>query len=312
MKGEQSKKKKILVLGIVIAIVIFLIGYLELTGPVRSKNCLAIIELSGEISYEKSSPFISGNVITPDEVRKILETVKEDESVKGILLVINSPGGSAAASEEIYYQIKSLSEKKTVATYITEYGASGGYMIALPSKEIIASPLSLTGSVGAVSILINYENLLEKIGVKVYTFKSGSFKDVGSPYRTLTESEQELFTEMVNETANNFIKKVVENRGNKVNISEIETARPYLGEQALKVGLIDKIGSFEYAVFRAKQLSGLPEDTPTKVISPPKPSILDALLNQKIFNRSFTEIPTELSYEILLMWPLPAQINFNE
>lgn len=312
MKGEQSKKKKILVLGVVIAIVIFLVGYLELTGPVRSKNCLAIIELSGEISYEKSSLFVSGNVITPDEVRKTLEIVKEDESVKGVLLVINSPGGSAAASEEIYHQIKSLSEKKTVIAYITEYGASGGYMIALPSKEIIASPLSLTGSVGAVSILINYENLLEKIGVKAYTFKSGSFKDVGSPYRNFTKNEQELFTEMVNETAKNFIKKVVENRGNKVNISEIATAKPYLGEQALKVGLIDEIGSFEHAVFRAKQLSGLPEDAPTKVISPSKPSILDLLLNQEIFNRSFTETPMELSYEILLMWPLPAQINFNK
>lgn len=316
MKETQSeRKKKILALTIILAVLTLVIAYLELSRPniesVKGKNYLAIVELSGTISYEEGPSFISGKTITPGNVRNLLKTVEEDRNVKGVLLVINSPGGSAVASEEIYYQIKEISEKITVVAYITEYGASGGYMIALPSKEIIASPLSLTGSVGAVSVLVNYGDLLNKLGVKVYTFKSGKFKDIGSPYRNITESEQELFREMVNETARGFIEKVIENRGSKVNLSEVITAKPYLGKQALNVGLVDEIGSFDYAVSRAKQLAGLPQDAPIKVISPPKPSVLDLLLGLNTLSNGTKENPMEISYEILLMWPLP-QINSNE
>ncbi|MGC8934010.1 MAG: signal peptide peptidase SppA [Thermoproteota archaeon] len=313
MKENQSgKKKKILALIVILVVLTLVVGYLEFTGPSKGpgKNYLAIVELSGTIAYEESS-FISGRTITPSSVRSLLKTVEEDSNAKGVLFVINSPGGSAAASEEIYYQVKELAEKKAVVAYITEYGASGGYMIALPSKEIIASPLSLTGSVGAVSVLINYGNLLNKLGVEVYTFKSGNFKDIGSPYRNITENEQEIFREMVNETAKDFIEKVVENRGSKVNLSEVVTAKPYLGKQALKVGLVDEVGSFEYAVSRAKQLAGLPQDAPTKVISLPKPSILDLLLGSSTFIGSAKEKPMGINYEILLMWPLP-QINLDK
>lgn len=315
MKENQGiKKKKILALTAILIALALVVAYLEFVGPSKSlskgKNYLAIVELSGTISYEEGSSFISGKTITPSNVRNILKTIEEDPNVKGVLLVINSPGGSAVASEEVYYQIKELAEKKAVVAYITEYGTSGGYMIALPSKEIIASPLSLTGSVGAVSVLINYGNLLNKLGVEVYTFKSGSFKDIGSPYRNITENEQEIFKEMVNETAKDFIEKVLENRGNKVNLSEVVTAKPYLGKQALKIGLIDEVGSFDYAISRAKQLASLPQDAPTKIIQPPKPSVLDLLLGKNTFSK-VEEKPMEISYEILLMWPLP-QINSNK
>jgi len=292
----------------VLLVLSLILVYFEISEPIKSKNYLAIVEISGTISYENGLSFISGKTITPEDVRKLLKTVRDDQNAKGVLLVINSPGGSAAASEEIYYQIKELSEKKVVVAYITEYGTSGGYMIALPSKEIIASPLSLTGSIGAVSVLINYGDFLKKLGIKVYTFKSGDFKDIGNPYRNLTESEQEILKEMINETAKEFLRKVIENRGSKINLSEITAAKPYLGEQALKVGLIDEVGDFDYAVLRAKQLAGLPQDAPTKFVSLPKPSILDLLLGSNVFLKENNEEPIKVSYEILLMWPLP-QVN---
>jgi protease-4 len=279
--------------------------YYFLQAPVTAVRLeyVGLIELSGTIAYSESPlTLISGNVLTPSEVEQLVRQVSSDPTIKTVVLVINSPGGSAAASEEIYSMLKKLSEEKVVVSYITEYGASGGYYIALPSREIIASPHALTGSVGAVSIILNFKELMDKLGVKAETFKSGRLKDVGSAWREITDEERSLLMSMIDSIAEVFKERVREHRGTKIkDYDEVFTARPYTGVQALQAGIIDGIGSIDDAVKRACQLAGIPEDSPRRWIRPRAPSILELLLGG-----GTSEQAMKLNYEILLMWPLPS------
>jgi protease-4 len=118
--------------------------------------------------------------------------------------MINSPRGSAVASEEIYQMIKRLADDRVVIAYLSEYGASGGYYIALPADEIIASPHALTGFIGAVSLVINRAERMDKLGIKAETFKSGELKDIGSAWRPMTDEERRIMQDMVDRTAGIF------------------------------------------------------------------------------------------------------------
>ena len=267
---------------------------------------VALIDLSGTISYSESPlSLLSGETLTPSQVRDLVGKVEADPFAKAVVLVINSPGGSEAASEEIYQAVKSLSQKKVVVAYITEYGASGGYYIALPAAEIVASPHALTGSVGAVSIILNYAELMKKLGIKAETFKSGRLKDIGSPWRDMTDEERKIMQSIVNSIAGKFEERVQENRGDRIkDWNEVETARPYLGVQALEAGLVDEVGSLDDAVNLAKKLASLPAYAPTKWIKPKKPSLLELLLGEGTETEGM-----KLSYEVLMMWPLPSAID---
>ncbi len=273
-------------------------------GPAQPEY-VALIQLSGTISYTESPlTLLSGGTLTPSQVEDLINRVESDPFAKAVVLVINSPGGSAAASEEIYQLVKKLAESRVVIAYITEYGASGGYYIALPSDEIMASPHALTGSVGAVSLVINYAELMNKLGIHAEAFKSRKLKDVGSAWRPMTQEEKKLMQSMVNSIAKIFEERVRESRGDKIKSwDEVLTARPYLGVQAVNVGLIDEIGSLEDAVKDARTLAGLPETAPTRWIKPKAPSLLELLLG------GGESEGMKLSYEVLMMWPLPSGVN---
>ena len=295
-----------LIIGVIIGSLIsstaLLMAFKPPTGGV---GYVALIPLSGTISYSESPLAIfSGKTLTPDRVRDLFERVESDPQAEAVVLVIDSPGGSAAASEEIYQMVKRLAEEKVVVAYIAEYGASGGYYIALPADRIVASPHALTGSVGAVSVVINFAELMDKLGIKAEIFKSGRLKDVGSAWRPMTPEERKLMQEMVNSIAKIFEKRVREARGDKIkNWDEVLTARPFLGAEAVEIGLVDEVGSLEDAVKEARELAGLPEYAPTRWIKPRKPSLLELL-----FGGGESE-SMKLSYEVLMMWPLPTIIS---
>ncbi len=267
---------------------------------------VALLELSGVITYSDTASLLGGGEITPSSVREMVDEVKGDPSYAAVVLVINSPGGSAAASEEIYGILRGLSQDLPVVAYISEYGASGGYYVALAADEIVASPAALTGSVGAASILLNYAGLAEKLGVKGETFKSGEFKDVGNPWREMTEEERELMQSLIDSSAEIFRQRVWEVRGSKIRDWEgVITARPYTGTQALEVGLVDRVGALDDAIDLARQMAGLPEDAPAEWIRPPTPGLLDLLLG----GAGSRTGGARLSYELLWMWPLPSGLE---
>ena len=274
-------------------------------SPAGGAGYVALVPLSGTISYSESPLAIfSGEALTPDKARELFEKVESDPHAKAVVLVINSPGGSAAASEEIYQMVKKLAGERVVVAYIAEYGASGGYYIALPADRIIASPHALTGSVGAASLVINFAELMDKLGIKAETFKSGRLKDVGSAWRPMTPEERKLMQDMVDSIAEIFERRVRESRGDKIRDWEgVLTARPFLGAEAVEIGLVDETGSLEDAVKEARELAGLPEYAPTRWIKPRKPSLLDLLFG------GGESGSMKLSYEVLMMWPLPTIIS---
>ncbi|OYT67976.1 MAG: signal peptide peptidase SppA [Candidatus Wolframiiraptor sp. EX4484-121] len=268
---------------------------------------VAVIKLSGNIAYQKSPISILGATLTPEDVEELVREVEADPYAKAIVLYINSPGGSASASEEIYNILRRLSEARPMVAYISEYGTSGGYYISLAADEIIASPTSVTGSIGAVSIYVNVEGFAEKLGLRYEIFKSGRLKDIGSPLRELTDEERRVLQSMVNSTAKVFLERVREVRGDKIrDWSEILTARPYLGLEARRLGLVDDVGDLEKAISEARRLAGLPETAPYRWVKPKPPSLLDLLLGGESMR------PLGVSFELLYMWPPPPLRPFLE
>ena len=299
-----------LIIGLCIGIIgssVLVLSFIKPIEPI-GREYVALIQLSGTISYTESPlTLLSGETLTPSQVEDLIERIELDPYAKAVVLVINSPGGSAAASEEIYQMIRKLAEKRVVVAYIAEYGASGGYYISLPADEIIASPHALTGSIGAVSLVINFAELMDKLGIHAEVFKSGELKDIGSAWRPMSPKERELMQSLVNSIAEIFEKRVKESRKDKIkNWDEVLTARPYLGVQAAEIGLVDKVGSLEDAIKEARRLANLPETVQAKWIKPRKPSLLELLLG------GGESKSMKLSYEILMMWPLPSAIDPNQ
>lgn len=229
---------------------------------------IALIKLSGTISYSGAGlGIVSGGSITPSDVEYYVDKALSDPSIKAVVIMINSPGGSAAASEEIYQLIKKLADSKVVVVYGAEVMASGGYYIALPAHRIVVSPHSLVGSVGAVTTLIDISDFLDKLGINITLIKSGKYKDITTVYRPPTEEELRILKEINNKVAQIFIDRVKMHRF--VKDPEVFEAKIYLGEDSVKAGLADDVGTLEKAIEIARDLAGLPPYAPVVELKKP-------------------------------------------
>jgi protease-4 len=195
-------------------------------------------------------------------LKEELTMAAEDQHIKAVLLRINSPGGTVTASDVIYHEIMAFKEKRKipVVAVIMDLGASGGYYIAVAADKIVAHPTSVTGSVGVIMLRVSAEGLLQKIGVEASAIKSGGKKDIGSPFRPMTEEERALFQTMINTFFARFVDVV--NKGRALppeQLKIITDGRVLTGPQALQVGLVDQIGYLEDGIEAAKQLAGLKE-----------------------------------------------------
>lgn len=241
-------------------------------------------------------------------VNRHLKQYGDDSRVKAILLRVDSPGGGVSASQEIYREVKRVKEekKKKVVISMGSVAASGGYYIACPADRIFANPGTVTGSIGVIAEWINFKDLAEWAKVKPVVFKSGEFKDTGSPTRELTEREKLYFQGMINELYGQFVDAVAKGRQGRGSeggelteerVKALADGRVYTGESALKYGLIDEIGNYEDALRETAKMVGIKGEP--QVLTPPKPregiSILDLLFSGKIKDFSPTELPKQLS-----------------
>ncbi len=222
--------------------------------------CIAVIPIEGEITTQGVEPALfEEGIPSSRDIAKAIEKASEDPNVKAIVLEINSPGGSVVATREIWQALKKV-DKPTVA-YLREVAASGGYYVATATDYIIADPNTLTGSIGVIAAFTNLEGLFEKLGVKVNVIKAGRYKDIGSPFRNMTEEERALLEAMINETYEEFLSVIEEGRGAKLspNWKSYADGRVMSGRQALKIGFIDSLGSLEDAVEKARELANASE-----------------------------------------------------
>ena len=218
-------------------------------------NKIALIALQGPISADTSSSLI-GEPDSAEGALKALERASDDDSVKGVIFRINSPGGTVAMSQEIYETLIRLREKKPVAVSMADVAASGGYYIASAADRIYADPGTLTGSIGVIMGTLNVQELMtQKLGVKSVVIKSGKFKDTGSMYRPMTAEEQNLLQDLVNSAYHQFLNAIIDGRvkrkdnykTEKVALSEdilkkYADGRVLTGEQAKDLGFVDNLG----------------------------------------------------------------------
>jgi protease-4 len=192
-----------------------------------------------------------------------LRLAKKNGDIKAVLLEIDSPGGLTTAADMLYHEILLFKESThvPVVAALMDVAASGGYYVALPADRIVAHPTTVTGSIGVVLIQPRVNGLMEKVGVAVEVTKSGLDKDIGSPFRPSTPEEQRLFQDLIDKLAKRFFNLVAKHRKMGPDALEsISSARIYLSEDALRLGLIDRIGYLSDALSEVKNLAGLPED----------------------------------------------------
>jgi len=224
---------------------------------------ILLVDVSGVISYQAKN---RGKIFPerPDIVTRIkeeLELAAEDEDIKAIILRINSPGGTVTASDQLYHEIlkfKAIYNIPIVAVFM-DVGASGAYYVAMAADTIIAHPTSIVGSIGVVMVRMNVEGLLEKIGLETAVVKSGDMKDMGSPFRTMTDKEYTVFQSAIMEFHSRFVEIVKVGRPNfsDDNAKSIADGRIYTGTQARNVGLVDELGYLDTAITRAKESAAL-------------------------------------------------------
>ncbi len=217
---------------------------------------VALIRINAPIS--SSQEYLFSNYLDSQSVVKLLERAEQLPNIKAVLLEINSPGGSAVSCEEIVKKVSSMN--KTVVSWIRDIGTSGAYWIAASSDYIVASKASVVGSIGVYSSYLEFSGLLEKYGINYRRLVSGEFKDIGTPYRNMTTEEEELFKQRLRVLDEYFVEDVAEKR--KLNNSvkkEISKAMFYLGEEALDLGLIDRIGGEKEAL---EYIKGVINETP--------------------------------------------------
>jgi protease-4 len=300
---KRSSLAWILVIGAVLCglFVVSLFAIMVMTsdggGFSTGGDRIAVIPVEGVIDDEMAK-----------NVNRHLKQYGDDSHVKAILLRIDSPGGGVSASQEIYREVKRVKDekKKKVVVSMASVAASGGYYIACPADTIFANPGTVTGSIGVIAEWLNYKELAEWAKLKPVVFKSGEFKDTGSPTRDLTDSDKKYFQSMIDELYGQFVGAVSEGRKGKgeegaeltqERVISLADGRVYTGEAAKKNGLVDEIGNYEDALKATAKLVNIKGEP--QVVTPPKQkegfSLLDLLLGAtKIKNISPSQLPGQL------------------
>ena len=217
---------------------------------------IAVYYAYGEIIDQMTSSFSTGHNIVGSEVVKDLKELADDEKVKAVVIRVNSPGGSAVASEQIWHAIKLLKEKKPV---VVSMGASGGYMISAPASYIVAEPTTVTGSIGIFGLIPNVSELVtDKLGITWDGVQTNKHTDYETNLVFAKDNEEELrfMQTYVDRGYDTFLSIVAEGRGmTKEQVHEIAQGRVWIATDALNIKLVDKIGSLNDAVKKAAELA---------------------------------------------------------
>jgi protease-4 len=245
----------------------------------KAGNIIAVYYAYGEIAQTQdgASSMSSSEGIYSDQMTTDLRRLREDDDVKAVVLRVNSPGGSAYASEQIWREVQLLKEKKPVIVSMGDYAASGGYYISCAASHIVADPTTLTGSIGIFGVFPNAEGLLQgKLGLHFDGVKTNKLADAGGLYRPVTDEEGALIQQYINKGYALFVKRVADGRGKTTaEIEQIAEGRVWTGEAALQNGLVDELGGLDKAMEAAVKAANVEGYS---VVSYPEPASLFASL----------------------------------
>lgn len=229
----------VIIIGVT-SLVVFGLG-----GDEASGEAVGVVEISGIIADARD---------TLDQIRQF----REDDDIKAVLVRINSPGGAVGPAQEIFREIQKTREKKKVIASLGTVAASGGYYIAASTDGIMASPGTVTGSIGVIMSFTDYRELLAKIGLKPMVIKSGAFKDLGSGARAMSDEEKQILEGLTRNIHRQFVRDVAAGRRLEVEaVDRVADGRVFTGEAFMELGFVDRIGNFEDAVEWAGRLGGI-------------------------------------------------------
>ena len=268
---------------------------------------IAVIVLAsggGENEYDLSgsSPKVAvvsltGTIISSRDIVSTLQAYAGNTSVKAIVLRVDSPGGGVAASQEIFEEVKSIRDTvKPIVVSMGSIAASGGYYVSCGATRIVANPGTITGSIGVIAMFPNYAKLMEKLGLQMDVIKSGKYKDSGSPFRAMTEADKKYFQDVVENSFDQFLDTVARERKLPIHkLKKFADGRVFTGEQALKLGLVDTLGSLEDAISIAAKLGGI-KGKPVVVEPRKRKTLVDMILGDfaekfHFLERDFIEQP---------------------
>lgn len=219
-----------------------------------------VIYAEGEITQANISPFAAGVSTIGAGLGDKLREAAEDDDVKAVVLRMNSPGGDAFLSEQLWHAVKQLRSKKPVVVSMGDYAASGGYYISSAANRIVAQPNTLTGSIGIFGLFPNFSELVQKVGVNVEVVKTNDFADltISMPYKPLTNEQRALIQRHVERGYDIFLSRVAEGRHmTKAQVDSVGQGRVWLGRKAQTLGLVDKLGGLDVAIQEAASLAKL-------------------------------------------------------
>lgn len=257
---SDGRKKFWVVIGVIA--VLWLISF-ALSNLLNFKslgaNNIAVIPIIGELTTEGGATSILGGETTSSKtIVNFIQQAEKDESVKGIILEIDSPGGTVLAGKEIADAVKKT--KKPTVALIRETGASGAYWVASAADKIVADEMSITGSIGVTSSYLEFSDLMEKYGITYEELKSGQYKEAGSPFKKLTPGERTSLQEKINKIQTYFLNEVKKNRNlDDKTVEELKKADIYLGSEAYNLKLVDYLGDMDLAINITKEMANIKE-----------------------------------------------------
>ena len=246
---------------------------------------------------------IEGTIVESEPIIEKIIKFRKSKNIKAIILRINSPGGMVAPSQEIYQEVKKACREKKVVVSMESIAASGGYYIACTADKIVANPGTLVGSIGVILQIENIEELLSKIGLKREIVKSGKYKDIGSMTRPMTKEEEAILQGFSDNIYYQFVDAVAEGRDMKrEEVLKIADGRIFTGEQAIKLGLIDRLGNLQDTISMTAEMVGI-EGEP-KVVYPKKkrPSVFDFIFEEA--SKSIARIMENIVHDKLKIYYL--------
>ena len=293
----------------------------------KEKNKIAVIYAVGGIISGKSNPGPAGSSMMGDEtIIKAIKDAREDEEIKAIVLRIDSGGGSALASDQMWREVQKTTEEDTTnikpfIASMSDVAGSGGYYIACQADTIIAHPATITGSIGVIGLRLNLSKLLNKIGITSDLIKKGDYSDFASGTRLIKEEERKKIQESINDVYEKFKNRVIAGRDDmpeNANLDDVAMGRIFSGKRAkdgIPIPLVDVTGNFNDAIELAKSAAGLTEDDKIEIVEYPYP--IDSF--SKIFSKSDSRaqtlealndiLPEELSNQLELLNILPVIID---
>lgn len=252
----MKKRVRVIVISAVLIFFILLVVLLKLVSKADFKDKIAVISVDRAIGA--SGNYFDDSSISSDTLIGFIKSADKNDKIKGVIIEINSPGGSVVASKEVADAVRNI--KKPTVALIKEVGASGAYWVASAADIIVADPMSVTGSIGVLGSYLEFSKLFETYGIEYRSVTAGKYKDTGSPYKNLTDDERQLLQSKLDMIYDFFVTDVAKNRNmSKEKMFKIADGSVYLGIEAKENGLVDYLGSKETAIEITKKMANITE-----------------------------------------------------